>query len=67
MEFHGSLAVHVILNRHYGSCLYASYYAETDPVSRTDQQGGGLDIPFHSFHTYNSRDCRQLKRVLEGG
>ncbi len=61
------LAVHVVVNGHHGSCLYASYYADNDPISRTDQQGGGPDILFHSFHTYNSRDCRRLKRVLEGG
>ncbi len=62
------LGVHVVVNRHYGSCLYASCYAENDPISWTDQQGGGLHIPFHSFPTYftkyNSRDCLQLKRVL---
>ncbi len=40
------LAVHVVVNRHYGSCLCPSYYAETDPVSRTDQQGGGATYTF---------------------
>jgi hypothetical protein len=49
MEFHGSLAVRVVVNRHHGSCLYSSYYAQTDPISRTDQQGGGYIYFFIPF------------------